>query len=101
MTLGVKYINKKIVVKQIIAYLVVVILFLGTFFAGRIITIKKIGQTSFTESKTIEIPTNWENPYKDLIKDENLKIVKEKYALIYKKQKNINSSSDKLFDTFP
>lgn len=70
MTLGVKYINKKIVAKQIIAYLVIVILFLGTFFAGRITTIKKIGQTSFTESKTIEVPTNWENPYKNLIKDE-------------------------------
>ena len=34
-------------------------------------------------------------------REDFIKIVKEKYALIYNKQKNANSSSDKLFDTFP
>ena len=44
---------------------------------------------------------NYKMLLKDLIKEENIKMVKEKYALIYNKQKNANSSSDKLFDTFP
>lgn len=64
------YKNKKIIARQIIAVLVVILLFLGTFLAGHIFTVKKIGQSNFTDSKTIEVPTNWENPYKDLVKDE-------------------------------
>ena len=65
-----KYINKKIVARQIVCCLAVVVLFLGTFLAGHITTVKKIGQASFTDSKTIEVPINWENPYKGLMKDE-------------------------------
>lgn len=70
MILGEKYINKKIIAKQIIVCFVIVALFLGTFFAGHVLTVKKIGHSSFTDSKTVEVPLNWENPYKDLIKDE-------------------------------
>lgn len=70
MILGEKYINKKIIAKQIITCFAVVVLLLGTFFAGHIFAIKSIGRVSFTESKTIEVPINWENPYKDLVKDE-------------------------------
>ena len=65
-----KYINKKIVARQAVCWLAVVVLFLGTFLAGHIITVKKIGHASFTDSKTIEVPTDWENPYKDLVRDE-------------------------------
>lgn len=65
-----KHINKKIVARQIVCCLAVVVLFLGTFLAGHIITVKKIGQASFTDSKTIEVPIDWENPYKDLVRDE-------------------------------
>lgn len=68
--LGETYINKKVVARQVIACFAVVILFLGTFLAGHIFTVKRLGQTSFTESKTIEIPIGWENPYKDLVRDE-------------------------------
>lgn len=64
------YINKKVVARQIIAVLVVILLFLGTFLAGHVLTVKKIGQSSFTDSKTVEVPLNWENPYKGLMKDE-------------------------------
>lgn len=65
-----KYINKKIIARQAVCWLAVVVLFLGTFLAGHIITVKKIGHASFTDSKTIEVPTDWENPYKDLVRDE-------------------------------
>lgn len=70
MTLGEKYINRKIIAKQIIACSIFIILLFGSFFVGHVFTIRKIGETSFTESKTIEVPANWENPYKGLIKDE-------------------------------
>ena len=44
---------------------------------------------------------NYKMLLKDLIKDKNIKIVKEKYAQIYNKQKNRTSSSDKLFNALP
>lgn len=70
MTFGEKYINKRIIAKQIIVCSMLIILLFGSFFVGHVFTIRKIGETSFTESKTIEVPVNWENPYKELIKDE-------------------------------
>lgn len=70
MKLGEKYINKKIIAKQIISYFMFIILLFGSFAMGHILTVKKLGETSFTEAKTVEAPINWENPYKELIKDE-------------------------------
>lgn len=70
MMLGEKYINKKIIAKQIISYFIFIILLFGSFAMGHILTVKKLGETSFTEAKTVEAPINWENPYKELIKDE-------------------------------
>ena len=70
MTLGERYINKKIIAKQIISYFMFIVLLFSSFIMGHILTVKKLGETSFTETKTVETPINWENPYKELIKDE-------------------------------
>ena len=44
---------------------------------------------------------NYKMLLKDLIKEENIKMIKEKYAQIYNKEKRAKIPSDKLFDTFP
>lgn len=65
-----KVINKKVVIRQIISCLIVVGLFVGIFFLGSALTTRRIGKAMFTDSQDIIIENTWENPYKDLVKDE-------------------------------
>jgi len=63
------YINKKIIVRNLISILVIAWLFIGTYFIGKTVATKQIGKAAFTEAQTIQIEETWENPYKDLVKD--------------------------------
>lgn len=66
--------NKKLIVKHLIIKLSLLLAFVGLmfgcYFYGRIQTIGRIGRAAFTESKTVEVSSNWNNPYAGLIEDE-------------------------------
>ena len=61
--------NNKKLIKITICILAIFLSVFGAFIAGQIVTIKQIGRAAFTNEQ-IYIEETWENPYKDLIKDE-------------------------------
>ena len=64
------YINKKIIIRNIVFGLVIAWLFIVTYFIGKTVATKQIGKAAFTDAQTIQIEETWENPYKDLVNDE-------------------------------